>query len=450
MRITLEHLDTRGLSLELSPDEHVRIRAVAGLRGTVDQGETVRVEGLAAARVELDALHLLFGTVRLSAGRDAGLSDVILAYDRSAGRTTLDLRSAAVSVAGLSVVAGDVTVEGDVTMTDVHVWQHGDDGGLAASRVVFEQVRLELPGAKMVARDVVFLDAALTWGAAGVSLVAGMIDVGTAELTLAFGDKREASEARASVPFDLRTLDAISGQVDADLTVDLTVPVLGHRVATHRFRIPIAEGALDYLSLENDLAALENQLLDFAVRDGALVLERGIPLLPTRGRGKPIVVWDLSPDDLALAEQRRVRLAVLPSARLASDLDTEPSTEPARPPSVALRRLDVVVEARLALAADDVDRTGPVRLRSASAVVVAGEVHHDAAGPPREGALRVEITALEGALEALPAGSQRIDASRVHVAHVTEADIGFSGVRPSFARVVLKGSSLAGFALRPR
>lgn len=448
MRITLEQLDTRGLALDLSPEEHVHIRAIAGLRGTVDQGETLRISGLAASRVELDALRLRFGTVALSAGRDVGLADVTLAYDRTAGRTTLDLRAAAVSASGLSVVAGDVTVEGDVTMAGVHVWQHGDDGGLAVDRAVFEQMRLDLGGTKVVARDVVLLDAALTWGTAGVSLVAGAIDVASAEVALAFGGGGSTTKERTT-PLDLRTLDGLSGQLDADVTIDLTVPVLGRRVATHRFRVPIAEGAVDYLALENDLATLENQLLDFAVRDGALVLERGIPLLPTRGRGKPIVVWDLEAEDLALAEQRRVRLAVLPSARLASELEAEPSAEPSRSPSVALRRLDVVIEARFALAAGDAPLSGPVRLRSASSLTIAGEVHHDAAGPAREGGLRVEITELEGALDALSVGTQRLDASRVHVAQVREADIGFSDVRPSFARIVLEGLSLAGFALRP-
>ena len=101
------------------------------------------------------------------------------------------------------------------------------------------------------------------------------------------------------------------GHLDVDLDLDLAVPILGRRRATHEFRIPIDGGTIDYRKLEDNLSTLEDSLLDFSVRDEGLVLEVGIPLLPTRGRGKPIVTWPLDAADRELAEHQRVRLSVL-------------------------------------------------------------------------------------------------------------------------------------------
>ncbi len=155
------------------------------------------------------------------------------------------------------------------------------------------------------------------WGADGLRIEARSIAIaeigGSAPLTTTTSPTRSASPPEWTEVMTL--LDGLAGVINVELSLDLTVPVIGRRRATHRFRIPIADGAVDYMGLEKDLSTLESALLDFAIRDGALVLEMGIPFLPTRGLGKPILQWDLAPADLDLARRDRIRLAVLPRFR---------------------------------------------------------------------------------------------------------------------------------------
>ena len=246
--------------------------------------------------------------------------------------------------------------------------------------------------------------------------------------------------------FDWRVLDGLSGDINADLALDLTVPILGRRQATHRFRVRVEHGSIDYRRLENDLSTLENTLLDFSVRDGALVLERGIPLLPTRGYGKPIVLWDLGPDDVVLAEQQRVRLAVLPRMRMAREPDARVDESP---PSVALRRLGVHVDASVALAPIRTEIVGPLRLRSVGSLSVRGNVSHDTERAPLDGSLRAEAVDVEAALDALSLAALSLDVGRLQFARAS-SEIAFTGVRPRHVHATVDALSLKAFALGSR
>ena len=104
-------------------------------------------------------------------------------------------------------------------------------------------------------------------------------------------------------------LDTISGTIHTDLNVKATVPVIGKRNATHRFRVPIDLGVINFKSLEESLSNLENAFIDFNLRGQSLVLERDIPLIP--GFEKPIVSWNIKDNDMSLAKQNRVKLSTL-------------------------------------------------------------------------------------------------------------------------------------------
>src|SRR5690606_31675043 len=130
---------------------------------------------------------------------------------------------------------------------------------------------------------------------------------------------------------DLDFLDRIDGRLDVDLTVDVTLPVLGSRRKTHHFRVPIAKGTINYKDLEGDLAKLEDAFIDIEVRGRQLAIERRIPLIP--GSEKPLVLFDLEPDEVAMAHERLVRLATLGTLRLPPRSDEGRS-------SVQLRELD--------------------------------------------------------------------------------------------------------------
>ncbi len=132
-------------------------------------------------------------------------------------------------------------------------------------------------------------------------------------------------------------LDGLAGEINVDLALDLTVPVIGRRRATHRFRIPIVDGVVDYMGLEGDLSTLESALLDFAIRDAALVLEMGNPVPPETRPRKPILQWDLAPAGLDLARRDRIRLAMLPRFRTVAGTPDPPGS-PSDSSRFAIRR----------------------------------------------------------------------------------------------------------------
>jgi hypothetical protein len=236
----------------------------------------------------------------------------------------------------------------------------------------------------------------------------------------------------AMVREGLGLLERVSGNIDVDLALDLTVPVLGRRRATHKFRIPIERGEIDYRKLENDLSTLENALLDFAIRDGGLVLEMGIPFIPTRGLGKPIVRWELGPEDLALAQQDRIRLVVLADGRLEGDGDGgEPSGRTSR---VALRQLELQrLDVRLGLAEGEPPPTIP--LRRIGTVALAGHLYHQPDAEVREGAIEGRLDDVELGAYELPIGPRVASIGGLRLVAAPELAIGFLGLRPRLARV---------------
>src|SRR5688572_23497209 len=298
MRITLDQLDLRKLELALPGD------------------------GARAKVLVLDALDLTFGTLHVTAPGGARLSGVRATYGADGDATTITFAAETLVADDLSVAAGSVRLSASIELGAVTATARGGTGSISAKRVALRAFKLTIDDFQLGAEALDGTDVVLSWGAPEFGLEAATVTTASADLSLTFAPKDASSSSRAAPAaplFDRNTLDRLGGSIDVDLQVDLTLPIVGRRRATHEFRIRVIDGALDFMELENDLAMLENALLDFAVREGRLVLERGIPLLPTRGHGKPIVTWDLEPDDLALAEHNLVRLAVLPDARLAAD-----------------------------------------------------------------------------------------------------------------------------------
>jgi hypothetical protein len=503
MRLRLEHVDVRGLKLELSRepesggDERVIVRSATALRGLVEQGsERLKLAGVEADEVELEALRLVFGSVVLEQERSATLTRLRVELDQSHEGTALDLYGD-VLAERLAVEIGSIRIEGLARIEGLRVRVRGDHGcieaeqlsvsglstkvgavGIGGDEVVVhrlviawgEEFRLEASGVEAPALQVGAAQTQIEASAVAVrelSIHGARVSLGEAKLGGAAiasdftpttsEDRREqaapaTASKSASQPFDWGLLDGLHGDLDVDLSVDLTVPVIGRRRATHHFRIPIESGALDFIRLENDLSTLENTLLDFAVRDGALVLERGIPLLPTRGRGKPIIIWKLEDEDLQLAAKQRVRLAVLPGARLAAQPQpsaNETKSERAKAPSVALRRLGLRnISARLGLASDSETTQGLLARLRFERLAMRGDVHHDPEGEPRPGRIEGELAELETKVLGLPIGLNRLHADVVRLGQVSELAVSFEGLRPSALHVALSGLSLVKAELR--
>lgn len=273
-----------------------------------------------------------------------------------------------------------------------------------------------------------------------------------------FGAEKKPLEQRASPKgapaaqplalFDWHVLDGLRGEFNVDLEVDLTVPVIGRRRATHRFRIPIDAGALDYMQFEQDLSTLENALLDFAVRDdGTLVLERGLPLLPTRGRGKPILIWRLDPGDLELARRNRVRLAVLPEFEVAASDEAPESKSTGSPISLRSATLGNL-EMRLALRMGSRPLTSVLRRLSFDEIALRGEVHHHPEQQSRPGFVRGAAKRLEAAISDLPVAKSLLSLDRLEIDSISEFEVQTSDLSPRVLSCALGPLRVESLSLR--
>ncbi|MBX3203531.1 MAG: hypothetical protein KF764_00620 [Labilithrix sp.] len=499
MRVTLERVDTRGLRVDLpSParDQAVVLASASNLRGTlaIDEGKTTLSDVL-ADDVILASLRILLGELVLSSAAGARLTGLGLALEQSAGGLALDVTAASLLAEDLSVVIGDVAVRGRAHLGGVKLVVREGAGSLAAESVELGALSLRIGDLELAAEVVRGERVTIAWGPdpfrltgaglhapslrvtvpdtaiaaedvtlAGLDVDGGSIGVARAavesarvEVTLAASapadaaGRAPAAPSRAGEPLvDLSLLDALNGRLDVDVAVDLTVPIIGRRHATHRLRVAIDQGTIDYLALEKNLSRLEDAILDFAVRDGGLALERVNPLLPARGHGKPIVVWDLDAGDLELAKNDRVRLAVLPTARVVGADDPKPGAPPAKSP-IALRQLAFVgIDARLSVTpGEPALERGQLRLKRVGSLALGGEVRYDPGEPAPPGLLRGDLAELAASVHGLAVGASVLDVEAVEAVRVAPFEIVFADVTPTAIRLDLNRLALERIAFRP-
>ncbi len=493
---------------------------VAASAGAGAGGERLELSETTAETLVLEALRVVLDDLVLSNAGGAtfqGLS-VSLVQERASIALEVASRSLVCADLGIAVAVNDVVLAFGLTLADARLSVRDAEGSLSAAGVELRDFSLRVGNLQLASPAVSGRDVTIRWGVKGFALDAASLDAATLEVSsgdarialggvhidalaldgpsiamgrvavergrvavtiapppstsrestapTATGATGQASggDAAARRFFDWRALDGLSGEIDVDMEVDLTVPLIGHRKATHRFRVPIAGGSLDYRALESNLAALENALIDFAVKDGVLRLERVNPLFPARGHGKPIVIWDLDAADLALAEHERVRLAVLPNARMADAAgggDGHEPEEPSKKSSIALRRLALHrIDVKLALTPVDGALTGQFRPRRIGSLVLQGSVDHapddaggdagGAGGAQRPGSLLGEVSALAASLVALPLGENVLDATSLELASVSPIAVTFLDVHPTSVKLDLVGVAADGIRLSPR
>ncbi|MBX3218115.1 MAG: hypothetical protein KF850_39275 [Labilithrix sp.] len=493
MRISLERIDTRGLRVELpSParDQSVVLASTSNLRGDIALGDgRTSLSGVLADDVVLASLRVLLGQLVLSSGAGARMTGVGMTLEQTAELLALDVTATSLVAEDLSVEIGDVAVRGRASLGGVQLIVRGDAGSLAAESVELAAFSLRI-GDLELGSDVVRGERVrIAWGpnpfrltaaglhapglrvaaggtriaAGGVVLSAldvdgGSITIGRAAMESARVEVKMAAAAAPEAPpaatrareplLDLGLLDALNGRLDVDVEVDLTVPIIGRRQATHRLRVGIDQGTIDFLALERNLSRLEDAILDFAVRDGGLALERVNPLLPARGHGKPIIVWDLDDAGLELAKNDRVRLAVLPNARVVGSDDPKPDAPPAKSP-ISLRNLAFLgIDARLALAPVDL-AGGQIRPKHVGGLTLGGEVRYDPGEAAAPGLVRADISELGVSIHRLALGASTLDIDAVHVDRIAPLEVAFADVTPTALQLDLKGLVLQSTAFRP-
>lgn len=246
---------------------------------------------------------------------------------------------------------------------------------------------------------------------------------------------------RATFGLDQGIFDTVNGQLNVDLTVSVTMPVIGKRIAVHKFRIPIDGGIVNYHDFEKGLSDLEDAFLDIRVRGNKLVLERDIPLIP--GLAKPIVTWLLEPGEVELASKHLVRLQTLPKARMAAE--KEQDEDRAKKSRVKLHRLDFDNFAvHLSLDETAVLKSGKGSLRAhLDELDLAGSLHFDPdpEDETRPTALTATATGLGIVADNLAISGHVLSAG-LTIASVANFHLGFDQLRPTSMTLALKNISI--------
>lgn len=508
MQVELAQLSMEGMTLDLPPHvsdgvplpaRKATVREAKALRGTMVSDERgFRLDGVAASELVLAPLDWHFGKKTfLVCERPAKIGGLRAQVASGEDNFDLDVELSSMQAERLLLTAGTLKIGAETDAVELKLAVHGDDVGyLRAEQALFRDFELRTGSVVMSMPELRVRDLHVDWGGErfkmeastaegealsiaiqGSTITANDVALATfglhgddyrvgearfarlgldAELGSASGEAT-ATDAVAPAPaaqertplFDYALLDGLSGHINVDVLVDIALPIIQHRRATHELRIPIDEGSIDYRKLESNLAPLEDSLIDFSVRDGALMLEVGLPLIRTRGRGKPILRWDLSPTDLELAEERRVRLAVLPNVRSAtvSEAPKEPSKpDPEKESSVRLRSLSFAnVDAVLRLATDTSTRAA-VRALSFADLQLSGGIHHDAEGSGRAGTVRGNARELSTVLAGVPVGESALR-GEVRLGSLSELAVGFVDLKPQTVRARLENVALKSVAL---
>jgi hypothetical protein len=501
MRLGLEHLDARGVAVDLTGtaggQQRLTVRSASALTGSLVQEEgRLELQDVAAEWLVLDALALLFGSVSIGLTREATLGQVRATYVQQGEESRLELASHGLHAAVLEIEAGSVRVSGEARMQNTRLLLAGGEGRIEAEVARVENFRLQIGELLLTAPELAAENLVVGWGGAGFELEAKQLSgdklsllVGQTKLDAEAVNLRELTVRGANVSvadaqvergslemafaaepapepplpatpsrrppaprksFDYALLDGLSGALHVDAVVDMTVPILGNRRATHKLRLSVDDGSLDYRELEAGLSALEESLLDFSVREDALVLERGIPLLPTRGFGKPLLIWDLGHKDLELARRGRIRLSVIPGVRLARELTAErEERESSSSWAFALRRL-TLENIALDLAHKDL---GPVpsalQRLSFERLQARGEIQHEMSGPKRPGVVNAELAGLSASVQELQLGEKlTLSVPQLSLGKLSGASLAFVGLRPTHLRVAIEKLGLADARLR--
>ena len=255
---------------------------------------------------------------------------------------------------------------------------------------------------------------------------------------------------RKVLGLDLPLLDGLDAKVEADIVVDLKLPVIERRVATHRLRLAVDRGVIDFKQLEGGLSTLENAILDFEVFDAGLMLELDAVVVK-----RELLLWPLADEGMRLARQNKVRLRTLACPTMVVPA-ASPKDDDDAPSPVALRRVevkDIRVEGALRSASllpvgDGTLRLGVGDTHALGRLRVTGAVAYDPDGAPPDTTLSVELADLDVGLDAVAVGARRLDVSRARLGQVADAKVTLRGVRPRAVTATLRAVEVEGFRLR--
>ena len=244
----------------------------------------------------------------------------------------------------------------------------------------------------------------------------------------------------ADFALDYGFLDGIGGQLDVDLRVAASLPVVGMRRATHKFRIPIVGGIVNYREVERDLADLEDAFIDITLRGQKLVIERDIPLLP--GFEKPMVSWALDEEGVSLARKHLVRLRTLPHYRIVDAGGDKKS-------KIKLHALGFE-ELAVALSIDEgrvLSAPGGGLAARIEHLGVRGSLDYDTERETAPTQIDFEARRVELSARALALAGVTVDSADLVVGAVDSANIAFEGLVPRELELTLLDVTLKNVAI---
>jgi hypothetical protein len=453
LRIGVEQLGAEGFRLELAGAGGVtNVIALApggGIQGRYEHDEaSIGLKGVRASTLALSELSWALAHGHLSgAGRmhDVEIEAVIAIGEARAQRPGFVgmIRAAAVE-ATVDLTLGDIVLHGAHVRVDGFELVADADGkvDLRVGSASASTIRGTVGPFSVHADDVALPDLATVQAGA---LRLEEITVGSLRVDLpSFAREPTATPTSdtgeapppSGVPH-LAFVDHLRGHLNVDLTVDVSLPIIGGREATHRFRIPIDEGVVELRALSRSLSTLESLVLGFAVRGDRLVLEKDIPLLPFDNQ--PLVSWQLDAEGLELAARDRVRLSTLLRPQLAASAkEPRESTTRDKGKGVQLRRIDaeeidvvlaVPAPFSLELAGGRIDFGGEGR-PSLGELRVQGSVGHQPLEPP-EGRVAASAKEIHLAASDVQLGTRRLQIGAAHLQSVHEVVLNFVGLRPA-------------------
>ncbi len=402
--------------------------ARGALRGTFERIEATTIAArhgdatsLSLAGAAIEGLRVVLGAWDVEAAR-VTLTGVRLSRD-AGGVLSLEVDQAELSGVKLTRENERATLR---TVT-VSTLRHGP-GGTSVARIAFDEAEVSVDG--LASRE---------------RAKEGDAPEGDAPMVEGTPDKTR------TLGIDLPFLDHLAGRIEADTEVDVKVPWIERRVASHRMRLTFDDGMIDFNALERGLSKLEDAILDFEVDERGLYFEVDAVVWK-----RTLLRWPLDARELLHAHQGRVKLRTFARPTVEVAQSPKPGGSKANDGRFALRRVsidrvkvDLAIRGASALPiASGTLRLGREDAPALGALRVSGSLTHRPSQKPEDQTLAFEVDALDAGLDAIAAGSFTLDLARARVGRLSNGSVTFRGFAPASVAATLGDVSIDALSLR--